>query len=198
VRPFRRPVRPGGPPTTMPRRHQAVLPLEADPGEVALTIGPSMFRPGQTPRRFQPDPRMTPQWKRLRKTALKRDHFACRRCGQPASDVDHRVELIDGGAAFDLENLQALCAPCHDAKSSESRYRRARRATSSWGRMALCPRCSGTGLCIECPAAPHPCTVCLGVRFTPESCAERGEVPSQSVISEVSSLAWAGAEPPPP
>lgn len=179
----------------MRRRHQTSLPIGTEDDGTGLTAGPSIFRPGQTPRRFQPDPRLTAQWRRLRKTVLARDRFTCRWCGQPASDVDHRVELFDGGAAFELENLQALCGPCHDAKSSESRYRRARRAASSWGRMTLCPRCSGTGRCARCTTTVHACSACFGVRFVPESCAERGEVPSQSMVSEVSSLAWAGAEP---
>jgi 5-methylcytosine-specific restriction enzyme A len=159
-------------------------------------VGPSTFLPGRIPPRFQPDPRATAEWRRLRKAVLARDHFLCRSCGSAASDVDHRVELIDGGAPYDPENLQALCEACHDAKSSESRYRRATRAASSWGRMALCPRCSGTGRCVDCLATPHACTSCLGVRFIPEYCAQRGEIPSQAVVAQVSSLAWAGADPP--
>jgi len=181
----------------MRRRHQAILVDGGEPPGEAVLVGPSIFLPGGTPPRFRPDPRATPEWRRLRKVVLARDAFACRECGRPASDVDHRVELIDGGAPYEPENLQALCATCHDAKSSESRYRRVLRATSSWGRMALCPRCSGTGLCAACSTHRHACTSCLGVRFIPERCAERGEIPSQSIVAKVSSVAWAGAEPPP-
>ena len=179
----------------MRRRRQAVL-FEPEPDGLALAVGPSVFRPGQTPRRYAPDPRATPAWKRLRKEVLERDHFACRRCGEPATDVDHRMELIDGGPPYDLENLQALCAACHDAKTSESRYRRARYASRTWGRMALCPRCSGIGRCPICLGSPHVCTVCLGLRVIPESCESDGNIPSQAVVAEVSSDAWAGAEPP--
>ncbi|MGC2290032.1 MAG: HNH endonuclease [Thermoplasmata archaeon] len=158
---------------------------------------PSTFLPGRTPHRYRPDPRATSKWRRLRKNVLTRDHFACRRCGAAATDVDHRVELIDGGEPFDPSNLQALCAACHDMKSTESRYLRASRATLSWGRMALCPRCAGSGWCGGCVSLRHPCTVCLGVRFIPERDAQRGEIPSQSVVAEVSPLAWAGAKPTP-
>jgi hypothetical protein len=177
----------------MRRRRQAVLEGAADGESEAPEIGPSIFLPGQVPARFQPDPRVTPAWRRIRKAVLRRDRFRCSDCGGPASDVDHRVELIDGGAAFAIENLQALCEPCHDAKTSEARHQRALRASSSWGRMALCPRCAGTGLCPECESTVHPCTTCLGVRIVPERCLPHGEIPSQYVLARVSSLAWAGA-----
>jgi HNH endonuclease len=182
----------------MRHRHQSVLPLAADAPPDSILIGPNSFRPGLVPYQYQPDPRETPEWRRIRKRVLARDHSACRKCGRPASDVDHRVELMDGGAPYDPENLQALCADCHGAKSSESRYRRARRATTSWGRMTLCPKCSGTGICVTCLVHVHACTTCLGVRIVPERCAESGTIPSQSMIAEVSSLAWAGVQPPPP
>ena len=180
----------------MGRRHQSELAISESDGVDGPIAGPSFFLPGRIPHRYRPDPRGTPEWRRARKAALARDHSTCRLCGQPATDVDHRIELIDGGAPFDLENLQALCPACHDAKSSEARYRRAGRASSSWGRMALCPRCSGSGLCDRCKLESHVCSVCLGVRFVPERCALEGELPSQAVLSEVSILAWAGARPP--
>ena len=180
----------------MRRRHQSELSI-AEVSDGVTAAGPSTFLPGQTPHRYLPDPRTAPEWRRVRKAALVRDHSICRGCGRPATDVDHRIELIDGGAPFDLENLQSLCAACHDAKSSEARYRRASRATSTWGRMALCPRCTGTGLCALCTLAAHTCSVCLGVRFVPERCATGEELPSQVVLAEVSSVAWAGAVPRP-
>jgi 5-methylcytosine-specific restriction endonuclease McrA len=161
----------------------------------ATSAAPSTFLPGRIPNRYRPDPRATTEWRRVRRAALARDHATCQRCSGPASDVDHRIELVDGGAPFDLENLQALCASCHDAKSSEARYRRVTRATSSWGRMALCPRCDGSGRCGCCSLAGHVCGVCLGVRCVPERCVASDELPSQLVLAEVSSLAWAGALP---
>lgn len=181
----------------MGRRHQSELGIGDPAEEPGTLVGPSSFLPGLTPHRFLPDPRATPVWRRVRKAVLSRDRSTCRRCGQRATDVDHRVELIDGGATFDPENLQALCGPCHDAKSSEARYLRATRAGSSWGRMALCPACSGSGRCTRCVERPHVCPYCLGIRFVPEVNAEPTDFPTQRVLAEVSSLAWAGAEPPP-
>jgi HNH endonuclease len=181
----------------MGRRHQSVLPLD-EVDEDAVLVAPSVFLPGRVPARYQPDPRGTPKWRRVRKEALARDQAICRHCGQPATEVDHRVELIDGGAPFDLDNLQSLCAACHDSKSSEARYRRAARASSTWGRMTACPGCAGSGRCLRCESALHVCNQCLGVRVVPERCMENRELPSQLLLAEVSPLAWAGAEPRPP
>ncbi|MCI4353692.1 MAG: hypothetical protein L3K14_10010 [Thermoplasmata archaeon] len=61
--------------------------------------------------------------------------------------------------------------------------------------MALCPWCSGTGRCATCAKLAHPCPGCLGVRVVPERSELLEEIPSQSVLSEVSSLAWVGARP---
>jgi hypothetical protein len=179
----------------MARRHQSELVVEDPNVGIPAAPAPSTFLPCRTPHRYRPDPRTTAEWHRTRKTVLARDRTTCQRCGRSASDVDHRVELIDGGAPFDLENLQALCGPCHDAKSSEARYVRATRAADSWGRLALCPRCAGTGLCGRCSFPGHVCPMCLGVRFVPERSALQDEIPSQSVLAEVSSVAWAGAVP---
>lgn len=188
------PYRRGGRVRTLGHRQQTELDvIEGEGAEAAAA--PSSFLPSRIPHRYLADPRATSGWRRVRKAVLLRDGFTCRRCGGRASDVDHLVELIDGGAAFDMENLQALCAACHDAKSSEARYRRASRVSSSWGRMALCPWCSGSGRCPTCAAVAHACGACLGVRLVPERNALLGEIPSQTILSEVSSLAWAGATP---
>ncbi|HLY76425.1 MAG TPA: HNH endonuclease signature motif containing protein, partial [Thermoplasmata archaeon] len=111
----------------MGRRQQTVLDVVEENDEDLLVVAPSTFLPGRTPHRFRPDPRTTPEWRRVRKSVLARDRFTCRTCGRPAVDVDHLVELVDGGSAYGPENLQALCAPCHDAKSSTSRYHRVAR-----------------------------------------------------------------------
>lgn len=39
-----------------------------------------------------------------------------RRCGRPATQVDHKKTLASGGDKFDEANLQALCASCHSRK----------------------------------------------------------------------------------
>lgn len=64
----------------------------------------------------------TQQWKRVRAMKLSMDPLCeeCRRIGRmvAATQVDHRVALARGGAAFDLENLVALCASCHSRKTA--------------------------------------------------------------------------------
>jgi HNH endonuclease len=63
-----------------------------------------------------------------------RDGGLCvRGCGRLAKDVDHIVPLMDGGAPFDLANLQSLCRPCHNRKGAEGQSREWRRApTHIW------------------------------------------------------------------
>jgi hypothetical protein len=47
--------------------------------------------------------------------------------------VDHIVPLQDGGAPFDLSNLQSLCRPCHNRKGQETQSQEWRRApTRIW------------------------------------------------------------------
>ena len=67
--------------------------------------------------------------------ALYRDHNACVVCGQPATEVDHIVEVADGGDLYGLDNLQSLCHSCHAAKTKrEQRARVMRRRTERAGR----------------------------------------------------------------
>lgn len=62
----------------------------------------------------------TRAWQLVRKLALQRDDGWCVKCKEaPAVLVDHIKELTDGGAAFDLDNLQSLCAKCHNIKTAE-------------------------------------------------------------------------------
>ena len=51
-----------------------------------------------------------------RHAALARDRHTCRTCGDPATEVDHIINLAQGGT-HDPVNLQALCTPCHRAKT---------------------------------------------------------------------------------
>lgn len=41
----------------------------------------------------------------------------CVKCGDKATDIDHIIELANGGTD-DIENLQPLCSPCHKAKTA--------------------------------------------------------------------------------
>ncbi|MEO0033539.1 MAG: Klebsiella phage phiKO2 [Pseudomonadota bacterium] len=62
------------------------------------------------------------EWDRLRARILKRDKYLCQACRRGsiaamATDVDHiRPRHLGGGE--DDGNLQALCGPCHRAKTS--------------------------------------------------------------------------------
>ena len=58
-------------------------------------------------------------WRRKRESILLRDKYTCQKCGTVTLDleVDHIVNLAQGGSDDDA-NLQALCAPCHQAKTA--------------------------------------------------------------------------------
>ena len=62
----------------------------------------------------------TKRWARLRVAALRRDGWACVRCGARGRlEVDHVQPVRDApGRAYDLGNLQCLCKPCHAAKTA--------------------------------------------------------------------------------
>ena len=61
-------------------------------------------------------------WVRLRKQVLSRDRHLCQPCikaGRPAlaTEVDHICAKAEGGTD-DMANLQAICSPCHKAKTA--------------------------------------------------------------------------------
>lgn len=67
-------------------------------------------------------------WRKLRAEQLRRQPL-CERClaqGRytPARVVDHIRPVNLGGAPLDLENLQSLCAVCHNRKSGTERHQR--------------------------------------------------------------------------
>jgi len=70
--------------------------------------------------------RSTYAWRTLRAEALRRDQNACAICGQPANEVDHIIELNEGGSNT-LDNLQTLCQPHHSQKTAKYNSQRARR-----------------------------------------------------------------------
>ena len=60
-------------------------------------------------------------WDKLRRRILERDCSLCQPCRQagrvtPARAVDHIVPKSQGGSD-DEHNLQAICTPCHQAKT---------------------------------------------------------------------------------
>ncbi len=68
-------------------------------------------------------------WDAARHYVLRRDRYTCQVCRVRFRacelDVDHIHEIADGGAWLDYTNLQAICRPCHRAKTQQ--YLRARR-----------------------------------------------------------------------
>ena len=76
------------------------------------------------------------RWKRARRAALDRDNWRCRSCGKAGRlEVDHVVQLAAGGAPFDLDNLQALCKPCHLVKTTIERGGVPFKPDAAWGRL---------------------------------------------------------------
>lgn len=74
----------------------------------------------------------TPAWRALRPAILERDNYRCqiagRRCKGTATEVDHIVPIVAGGAPYDHRNLRAVCKPCNVARVS------AERAEHGWQR----------------------------------------------------------------
>lgn len=72
----------------------------------------------------------------MRRKVLERDGFECQirlpGCGGRASHADHIVELQDGGAPFDLANLQAACGSCNVAKRNRRVAEKARGGVRRW------------------------------------------------------------------
>ena len=67
-------------------------------------------------------------WQKLRKVILARDYYLCQPCKRKgllteASEVDHIKEKANGGTD-DPDNLQAICTPCHRAKTGAGKKSR--------------------------------------------------------------------------
>lgn len=63
------------------------------------------------------------QWRKLRMLVMERDKWLCQPCLQqgrptPAYAVDHIVNKAEGGTDSP-SNLQAICRPCHQAKTQQ-------------------------------------------------------------------------------
>lgn len=52
----------------------------------------------------------------LRRKVLARDDHTCQQCGDTGTEVDHIINVAAGGTN-DLDNLRALCPPCHERKT---------------------------------------------------------------------------------
>jgi 5-methylcytosine-specific restriction enzyme A len=77
-------------------------------------------------------------WKKLREAVIRERGLICQDREHPAGkrvervDLDHIVELKDGGAALDRRNVLLRCHSCHMRKTSEAR--RNRREMEYWAR----------------------------------------------------------------
>jgi len=51
-------------------------------------------------------------------------HPLCARCGVIATEVHHVLALSEGGAPFDLSNLESLCGSCHGRETRREQLSR--------------------------------------------------------------------------
>lgn len=63
------------------------------------------------------------RWRSLRKQALARDNYLCQECLKngklTAGNIgDHIHNVKQGGAFWELTNIQTMCASCHAKKSA--------------------------------------------------------------------------------
>ena len=65
------------------------------------------------------------RWERFARTVKDRDGWRCQHCGRRGRlEVDHVVPLEAGGDPWDPANCQALCGPCHSAKTAAENRKR--------------------------------------------------------------------------
>ncbi len=67
----------------------------------------------------------TSRWQKLREYKKHRNPL-CEECLRnneitPMALVDHIIPIAEGGAPYDVANLQSLCASCHQKKHAEGR-----------------------------------------------------------------------------
>lgn len=63
------------------------------------------------------------EWRAVRALVLSRNPL-CAMCDHPADVVDHVIEIRDGGAKLDINNLRGLCHYHHNKKSAEEKSKR--------------------------------------------------------------------------
>lgn len=62
-------------------------------------------------------------WSAIRRFILRRDKYRCQVCRNHGREVDHIIEVQDGGMSVP-ENLRCLCHRCHVAKTKAEQLRR--------------------------------------------------------------------------
>ena len=77
----------------------------------------------------------TSAWKQTRLIVLERDGWRCKikgaRCTHTATEVDHIIPVIEGGAPLDVLNLRAACKTCNLGRVIHRRAELARFALSA-------------------------------------------------------------------
>ena len=67
-------------------------------------------------------------WDAARIYVKRRDRYTCQGCGERRRsrdlEVDHILEIAQGGAALEYRNLQTMCRECHAAKTRAFRATR--------------------------------------------------------------------------
>jgi 5-methylcytosine-specific restriction enzyme A len=77
---------------------------------------------------------LSPEWRKLIAGLVLSRGRRCEKCGAFRNDHgepirlfgDHIIELKDGGALLDENNVKILCPKCHSAKTAQARARRSR------------------------------------------------------------------------
>lgn len=65
------------------------------------------------------------KWLKVRRW-VRAEEKSCRHCGSRTRlEVDHIIEVADGGAMYERANIQVLCADCHQKKTLRARQMRA-------------------------------------------------------------------------
>ena len=70
----------------------------------------------------------TTRWRKLRAVKVGLNPI-CEHCeefgiAKPVEEVDHIIEIEDGGAIWDIDNLQSLCKRCHIIKTNKCKAER--------------------------------------------------------------------------
>lgn len=64
----------------------------------------------------------SPAWRRLRLLVLERDGWLCQirgpGCQVDATEGDHIVPIVDGGAKLDMSNVRASCKHCNASRGN--------------------------------------------------------------------------------
>ena len=70
---------------------------------------------------FSDGPYNSAAWRKLRSQVL-REYPVCNECKRnPSTVADHITPVRLGGEFWDINNLQGLCASCHNSKSAKER-----------------------------------------------------------------------------